>query len=439
MFDPPDKPDSPSRLASQVQDSIAQDVVYLSVGTILSQVILIVAILLLARIYTPQSFGLLGIASAVMMVLGTLMPMKYESAIMLDKSDTDAEATTQLALLSAFILSLVLLPIFLIVQVEPCGSMLLGSVNEFAGLLILGALGLAVATVVIAWLNRLKCYKLIALAKVVQSLIFVVGALIFIQNDLTNGLIYSQLIAYILVAVVLFLYVAKRQKLASRDRLLNVSLQHIAAPKFVLPTALLDVLTQQLPMLLIPIWFSTELAGQFGMAWRVVILPLSLVGVAIGQIFYQRFAVSIDSPVQAQRFLLKTWVSLFTLAIFPSITLAFWGEDIFVSLLGSSWEEAGTIAQIFSVLLLAMFVSSPTSSTFLVLGLQKFSLLFGIAQLIYRPIALLAGFIFQSFTLGISLFVVFEVVQIMTYQALAYWTLKKRVNLSMPCKFEVDH
>ena len=439
MSDPSDKTDPPPLPAYQVKDSIAQDVVYLSVGTILSQAILIVATLLLARVYSPESFGLLGFAAAVIMVLGTLLPLKYESAIMLDKCDGDAEATTQLALLSAFILSILLIPIFLIAQAEQFGTLLPGSIIEFSGLLILGSLGLAITTIVIAWLNRLKRYKQIALAKVVQSLVFVMCALLFIQIDLENGLAYSQITAYFLVAVALFLYALKRLEPTSRDRLFHVAVRHKAAPQFVLPTALLDVLTQQLPMLLIPIWFGTEIAGQFGMAWRVVILPLSLVGIAIGQVFYQRFAVSIDNPVVAQRLLFKTWASLLALAIFPTITLALVGVDIFVYILGDSWEAAGKIAQIFSLLLLAMFISSPTSSTFLVLGLQKFSLLFGIAQLIYRPMALFLGFIFESFILGIALFVIFEVVQIIAYQTLAYRTVKKRVLLSMGSKSGVSH
>lgn len=439
MSNPSDKTEPPTLPAYQVKDSISQDVIYLSVGTILSQAILIVATLLLARIYTPESFGLLGIAAAVIMVLGTLLPLKYESAIMLDKCDGDAEATTQLALLSAFIISILLLPIFLIVKAEQFATWVPGPVIEFSGLLILGSLGLAITTIVIAWLNRLKRYKQIALAKVVQSLVFVMCALIFMQIDLENGLAYSQITAYFLVAIALFLYASKHLKPMSRDRLLHVAVRHKASPQFVLPTALLDVLTQQLPMLLIPIWFGTEIAGQFGMAWRVVILPLSLVGIAIGQVFYQRFAVSIDNPVAAQRFLFKTWASLLAISIFPAITLAFAGVDIFVYILGASWEAAGNIAQIFSLLLLAMFISSPTSSTYLVLGLQRFSLFFGIAQLIYRPMALFLGFIFESFILGVALFVIFEVAQIIAYQTLAYRTIKQRVLRSMVSQSGVGH
>ena len=105
-----------------------------------------------------------------------------------------------------------------------------------------------------------------------------------------------------------------------------------------------------------------------------------------------------------------------------------YGESIFVLLFGNAWGESGTVASIIAPMLFAMLISSPTSSTYLVLGLQKYSLFFGLSVLIYRSGCIYFGIILNDLYLGLMIWVCLEIMQIILYNVIALSRLKNNAN-----------
>ena len=81
-----------------------------------------------------------------------------------------------------------------------------------------------------------------------------------------TGLLVAQVVALVIMSAVFLILISgiqiNRHELTMKD----VAAKHIAAPKYLLPTAFLDTVTQQLPILLITTWYSSEAAGsvQYG-------------------------------------------------------------------------------------------------------------------------------------------------------------------------------
>ena len=409
------------------QNQFVRAVSILAGGTLTAQLLTIGATPILSRLYTPANFGLVALFAAVSGIIGTALTLRYETAILLPKEEDESVAVVLLCVTLALVLgALVIIAAWL----SPEDLKATIGIAELGGWLPIAAIAAFAGAVVATgtmWLNRQRAYKKMAQVRITQSGVAVLTAIALGLTGLDTGLVVAQIVALLVVAAAIIVYMMPLLKQWEPHTLMLVARKHLSAPKYLLPTALLDVLTMQLPVLLITAWYSTEAAGQFSMAWRILALPMTLIGSAIGQVFFQRFSQTWPDIPAARKLLFKTWMTLGLIGLLPTILLMAFGGPIFSWVLGDLWRKSGTISSIIAPMLFAMLISSPTSSTFLVLGLQKYSLIFGITVLVYRPLCLGVGYIADNFYLGLMLFVATEVIQIIFYQSLVMRKLKIRL------------
>lgn len=379
---------NPSWLAQRLlKGGSSRDVAILTLGTAIAQAITIASMPVLSRLYSPADFGNLSFFLAVSAIVATIITFRYEAAVLLPKHDQDAGTLVLISLLGIVSMSALLISFGL--MFPNSFDMWLGQDRTSPGstpAFIMAALS-ALLAVGLAWLNRQKRFLEMAGLRVLQSggvalLALVLG---FFPEFGWSGLIVSQMAGCLLVSAIAIYLSRHMVALWEKGRLVVLAMQYQSSPRYLLPTALLDVVTLQLPILLITSSFGPEEAGQFGMAMRVLALPAAVLGAAVGQVFLQRVAVLVHENVsQIRSAYYKVSFVLFAVGVVPALLLAFWGEGLFTLLLGSSWGPSGRIAEVLVFSSFIYFVFSPTSAVLQVLGKQQVLLAFGVLQLIYR-------------------------------------------------------
>lgn len=196
-----------------------------------------------------------------------------------------------------------------------------------------------------------------------------------------------------------------------------------------LPTALLDVITLQIPILLISTLYGASKAGQFSLAWRVLVLPASILGTSIGQVFFQRFSLAWPDNTAAWTLLTKTWRALAIVGFFPTVLIMIYGENLFSTLFGRNWAESGKMASILAPMLFATLLHSPTSTSSIVLGLQKPVFFISLAVMVYRPLSLWIGWKVDSIYFGLAIYSVLEIMQILYFQFLVHNKIKLKTQI----------
>ena len=93
-------------------------------------------------------------------------------------------------------------------------------------------------------------------------------------------------------------------------------------------------------------------------------LPLTLVGSAIAQVFYQRTAELRSNVENLSRSVELVFRRLVAIGLFPAIVLGIAGPELFEIVFRSNWVEAGRYAQILSPWMFVLFISSPLSTLF---------------------------------------------------------------------------
>lgn len=229
------------------------------------------------------------------------------------------------------------------------------------------------------WFNRHKQYSTIANQRMLQS-ISTNGSQITLGLGLNfgvSGLILGNLIGQA-IALIYSIRKLTPQKIQKKYPMLNRKLlSHFKnLPLYNAPTALIDALRLNGINILLSIFFTVSVLGQFALAWRILQGPISLINGALSQVYYQHFTQLKQDDLH--RFLLSCIKKSFLIGIVPFVLLFLLSEWLFTTFFGSSWQLAGQICSVLTPWLFFNFITSPISSIYVVLKQERVLLIFSI-------------------------------------------------------------
>jgi len=178
-------------------------------------------------------------------------------------------------------------------------------------------------------------------------------------------------------------------------------------------------------------FFSSTVVGFFALGHRLLSMPMSFIGSAIAQVFFQRASAAKYDDTYAL-IVRNTFTKVLTLGLFPILLVMIAGKEIFSIFFGSQWSEAGVYAQILAPWILFQFISSPMSTIFGVLEMQGQGLLFNSLLLATRIASLILGGLLNSILIALMLY---SITGSVMYFCICIFILKKSgLNLSMLIK-----
>lgn len=397
-----------------IRSEFVKNSVKLISGTTLAQLIVIVSSPILSRLFTPENFGDLALYNSFIGIGVIIATGRFEMGLVVADSEEDAtglfQGTFFLAIcFSLLSLALVLLNYFVVDYFKPAFWHFLLPVGLFFNAIFLTGN---------FYKSRKSEFGFLARGKILQTFS---NVSISVGNGLLGlgsiGLICGNIIGFLLGAI----YYFPRKILNEKTPIKSVLRRYSQFPKYNLTSGLMDTVSQNIPIFLFTHYFSLELTGHYSMAMKVLLLPLSMIGSSIGQVFFQKFTSIIrENRQNAKIALLKMWGTLFLIGIIPMMIISLYGTDIVIYVFGNQWKATGQIAQVLAPMLLAMFVSSPTSSGFIVLDIQKYQFSLNALTLIYRTSSLLIGAYYKDFLFGLQIWVIAELIQIFAFNIIMW-------------------
>jgi O-antigen/teichoic acid export membrane protein len=135
--------------------------------------------------------------------------------------------------------------------------------------------------------------------------------------------------------------------------------------------ALLNVLGQQAPFLLLGAYYGQATLGLIGMTTRVLTAPVTLIGQAVSRVFQGEGSEAIRLGTKPLRPILRANVKALSAISLPiALILTVVSPPLFSFALGAQWREAGVYAQILAFGYAAQLIVSPISQTLLILEKQ---------------------------------------------------------------------
>ncbi len=298
-------------------------------------------------------------------VFAVVAALRYETAIVIENNSDTAK---DLVRLSLFLNTFVSILLFLIILIFKA---LIAPIFNFENSNILYALPFTIwimssTETLIMWQNRSKEYSRISSNRVLYSLsgtgykLLHPLANLIKGNGLLIGQILSQILAFVHIAYKLPIRIAN----FTADNLRTVAKTYKSFPLFSSPAALLNLLTLSMPVFMLTIFIGQESTGHFANAYKLSYLPMSMLAMALGQVFFERIARLKKEKEFTSKMAHELVTVMFVAAVIPVCVLAVWGDKIAPFVLGEKWTEAGVYIQITILFYFAMFMTSTFSSAF---------------------------------------------------------------------------
>jgi O-antigen/teichoic acid export membrane protein len=366
-------------------------------GSVASQILSILLIPIISRIYSPDDFGIFQLFMSISGILVIVSTFSYQFAIMLPKTEEDAANVTSVCTVLVILTSLLTGIIILLIPINIDDIFKTPGISSYLPLIPLITFLNGMFFVQNYWLSRRTRFGVIAGSRVSNTLSTKILQIGFAKASVTPlGLIGGYVVGYGFADLFMLKGVKKDIqvfKKVSIKRMKEMAIQYKQFPLFSSWSTIANTISPQVPAFLLAYFYSTSVVGHFSLANQVVNLPMGIVGSAIGQVFFQRVSEVKNGNGKGD---MKTIVGevynkLISIGLFPMILLVILGEQIFTFAFGDDWDVAGTYVKILVPWIFLVFLSSPITTLYNVFEKQKVWLTFSIVLLISRVIALVIG------------------------------------------------
>lgn len=361
-------------------NSFSRSVITIAGGTGLAQIITVLVVPIVTRLYTPAHFGILGIYDSALALLLVLASWRYELAVPL--TDNDSTAIDLLGLCFAILLGMtLLLSLILLFAGEQITVILrVDSFLPYVWWLPLGLLGGGTYQTLNYWALRKRAFSRIARTKISQSVGASITQLVLAALHLGPvGLILGDIIGVSsgssTLATLAWQNDRESVKSFSLKGMLRAARKYRRFPLFTAGSALMNRAGLQLPVIVFAALYGSQAAGFFILTRQVLALPAALVGQAVGQVYYGTASALIrDNPSALPRLLYRTVRNLVIIGFLPISVVAIIGPRLFAVVFGASWSTSGEYVRLLSVMLLLQLAIAPISQSLNILERQDLQL-----------------------------------------------------------------
>lgn len=373
------------------KNEFAHGVSVLVSGTAGSQLIMLLLTPVLTRIYSPEDFGLLAVYVGLLAVFVVIASLRYELAIPLPESDQAAANIVLLSLLALFGMVCILgLTVFLASDAI-VGFLGIPELANYLWLLPIGALLMGVYQVFSYWAIRTKQFAAIAQTRISQMLAMTAvqlvgyklgGISLLIGQTAGQGVGSTRLARSALMR-------AEFNQCGWRG-VLQVAKKYRRFPLFSTWSSLCNAAGQQLLPLMFAAMFNVGAAGMYALAQRVLMMPMAVIGSAVGNVFFSNAAKAYQEA-RLGPLVVRVYKSLSQIVMPVTLLLIILAPDLFALVFGEKWRQAGDFARWMAPWLYMVFVTSPFSTVFSIMGKQHYDLFFQVSLLLLRLIAIAIG------------------------------------------------
>ena len=367
---------------------IVKNVSVLSIGTIGSQLIPLLFAPIIARLYSPNEFGLFAFVLGGVNIAAVVINGRYDLSVVLPRNQSQAIDLVKGSWIIGFTLS-ALFTLILLLTRKDLAEFLDYQISIIECII----LGLIVSNIAISqplnfYLIREKAFAQIAKNKIVKGAVLVLMTLLFgyLMLDLPlNGLVYGFGFSWAALAI-FSLY--QSVKLSFSVLPINLSKikvalkEYIEYPKFNAVPALFNSIAAQLGIYIFMFHFDQTQTGYYTFSKQYVFVPMTIVGMSLSQVIFQRISEKFNNRESVIKELKILFLVLISLGGIIILIINLFSVELFGFFFGDQWLDSAIMVKTLVFYFAIQFIISPLSNVLHALKRVKLAAVFPVFYLL---------------------------------------------------------
>lgn len=371
------------------KSSFWADVRWQAIGNAIAQLVGVLGMPILTRLYLPEDFAAQSVFLQVAMFFAGVMTWRYEYFVQLPKDHAGAQALIRLTFLLALAGTAVLTPIVWLATQQVAS---LAADPVLSKWLWLAPATAALISISLAYQHRVQrfgLFKLSGLGEIAAKLGYVgSGAVASLLGAGGLGLLLTTASG---TAAKFFFHLAFGQgaiepapehtrNVGWLNAILAAAREYRALATSMLVSHLMGTVTGLAPILYVGYAYGSSVLGQYSLVTMTIFLPASLIGNAIGQVFYQRAAQYWAQGESFEPLWKQTFLRLAVIGVPLHALVALTSPWLYPAIFGANWADAGQYAVLISIAACCAFVCTPMERSCLIVGRWRYQALWHAAR-----------------------------------------------------------
>lgn len=398
-----------------------KNVIRISAGTMLGQIIMFISLPILTRIYGASTIGVSSFLLALASLINSVSDGGFTNVLMIEDNEKTSKMVYQTITTISFIISgiaaigITIYDIFFSLQLYQ---------NSWFIFLYTFILFFTSKQIMICytWLNKKGFYEVLMLNPIINygsysMIAFLLGILGYKQYGYYIGYMVGQLITVIHMKR----FLPKTSFKFRFESIEKLYKEHKPFFLFELPTNLLSQFKNQMPTLLIKGFFGNEILGYYSLANKLINIPINLLANAMGRVFFQVGAEFRDDIKKIGTFTYRNINKAMNVAVIPTILLVSLGDVAINLMYGEGYEMAGVILRIVAVQGFITFLSLTVQGITTLINKQKYAMVWLLLQTVFSVIGFVIGAgIFKNIYTALTLMTIVTCISYLIYYCIIY-------------------
>lgn len=358
----------------------------LTLGTGISQGVMLLGVIVLSRLYTPAEFGVYALVLGIATVASVASSFRYEMTVLLPKSTHLSELALRLAFsVSVFVnmASLFCVACFVALGILAPNWLIVPFTAFFA----------SVINIASFLQNRKKQYIRIAAVQIARAVLFIALAILasllgYAGNGLTLAMVLSMGVVAFFLLVFDFRNANSFKELSRMGRLSAWGRKNKKFVRYSTPAVFVNSLAVQAPIFLLSMLAGSGVAGYYMMIQRVMMAPVTLVSGAVNKVYMQSVATRRANGEAIYQFT----QSIVRRFLVPGLVLAcamfvVFNLGLLEKVFGANWEGIDVLSLVMIPAFCISFIAKSISG-FSILGRNELGLVYQVVLLLLVSVAI---------------------------------------------------
>jgi len=370
-----------------LKNDIFKELRTLFTGTVIAQTITIIALPILAKLFSPAQFGDFALFFCIVNAFGYIAAGRFDAALMLPKTEDNTKILVSIGIICCIGTSLIAAFIFLLTSNFTIfkGFQQVINANRFELPIAIFLVGFY--TLLSSKYNRAKNYKKIAIARILQNVVVSIfsicfGLLTFGNKGLVFGFMLGQIISILILS-------EKRFERIDISQTKDLIKEYRSFPLYSVPMVFLNTISNNIMIFLLTLYVGASFVGFYSQAYKAINYPLFIIASSVSPIFFQKISVSENKRTL---FFITFSVSIIT-GLCLLLPIVLWGEQIFAFVFGEQWRLSGRIAaKLFPMTVVGFAITNVCS----IFSATKSNLILLIWQIFYLGLSIALIYTFRN-------------------------------------------